>query len=498
MKSLKPIIISAAVIVVLLIVFLLLTVVFPQSTETEEPEESVAVSSTETHYVIDRRYDELTAFEFIPADGESFRVDVIPAEDENSNVTFTVTPATDIFDYNSSLLRSMTYTVSSISAKEFIEADAQDLSVYGLDEPFFTLRNYFSDGTIYEIYLGNKTPADDNYYCMTNQSNDVYTIGNYVTSLITREEIDYRAITLFPVYTEDDIYANYDWFRITKRDGTEIEIYRDWNYDMEGNVGSADYFMASPTIASGNDEVIRSKVLDVIAPIATTDIIRDISEDEFADYGLDQPAKLEIRDIIGNELSLLIGGYYRTEEGEINQEYMYCMIEDHPTLLVCPASLFTFMDINYVELMIRTAWYYNIKNVDYLEYNVDGEEYLVDFFYTEEEDDEGEVEEVLNATINGEYLSETNARRLFVRTLNFRVVSEVPEDTELADPEVSITIALSDGETHTMNLCPINARQYAAEIDGEPEFYIYLKNVNTLRSAFQDILDGDELEFAFD
>lgn len=498
MKSLKPIIISAAVIVVLVVAYVLLAVVFPQET-TEEPEASASVSATkETRYIIDRSYDDLEAMEFIPAEGESFRVDVIPPEDEDSNSTFKVTPATDIFDYNSSLLRSMTYTVTSISAKEFIEENASDLSVYGLDEPFFTLRNYFKDGTVYEIYLGNKTPADDNYYCCTNQSKDVYTMGSYVVSLLTREEIDYRAITLFPVYEEDDIYEKYDWFRLTEKDGTVIEIYRDWDNNMEGNVGSANYFMASPTIASGNDSVIQTKILDVIAPITTTDILKDITEDEFKQYGLDNPVKLELRDVLGNELSLLIGDYYVNDDGEVNQDYVYCMIEDHPTLLVCASSLFTFKDINYVELMIRTAWYHNIKDVDYIEYNIDGEEYLVDLTYTEEENEEGETETVLTATLNDDELSDTNARRLFVRTLNFRVISELPEDTNLGDPEITVAIHLQNGEEHTLELTPINARQYAAAVDGVPEFYVYLKNVTTLRTAFQDILDGDELEFSFD
>lgn len=498
MKSLKPIIISAAVIVALIVAYLLMVLVFPQETA-EEPEATASASAaTETRYIIDRSYDELDAMEFIPAEGESFRVDVIPPEDEDSNSTFKVTPATDIFDYNSSLLRSMTYTVTSISAKEFIEEDAADLSIYGLDEPFFTLRNYFSDGTVYEIYLGNQTPADSNYYCYTNQSNDVYTMGSYVVSLLTREEIDYRAITLFPVYEDDDIYEKYDWLRLTEKDGTVIEIYRDWENNMEGNVGNASYFMASPTIASGNDTVIQSKILDVIAPITTTDIVRDITEDEFEQYGFDHPVKLELRDVLGNELSLLIGDYYVTEDGEINQDYVYCMIEDHPTLLVCASSLFTFKDINYVELMIRTAWYHNIKEVDYIEYNIDGDEYLVDLIYTEEENEDGETETVLTATINGDELSDTNARRLFVRTLNFRVVSELAEDTKLGDPEITVAIHMHDEAVHTLELTPINARQYAATVDGVPEFYVYLKNVTTLRTAFQDILDGDELEFSFD
>lgn len=492
MRSLKPIIISLAVIVVLVGVYLLMVFVFPESNDAETETEPSAAVTSETVYIIKENYEDLASFEMIPEEGESMSVAILPPENEDSAQTYDVYPESKYFTYNPSLLRSMTYTVTSMTAKGLVEEDAKDLSAYGLDHPNFTLRTTYKDGRVIELYLGKDTLVDGNVYCMTNQSNAVYTLGSYVASLLRRTPLEYMDITLFPTYTDDDIYANINWVRMTQRDGTVIEIQLDTDGNLDGNTAASSYVMLSPTSASGNSETIKSKVLDVVAPIAIITKIKDLEADEYAEYGFDNPAKLEMTDIDGNTMSLLVGNVCP------NTDYTYVMLEGTPTLMTCYTSCFTWLDINYLDLMIRTIWYYNITDVKSIAYTVDGTDYFMDLSFSQEETTDGTTESVLSATLNGEEISSVNARRLYVRTLNFRAVANAPADALTAKPEISITINMLNGQHHTLNLIPLNERQFAAEVDGKAEFYVYLKNLTTLRNAFKTILDGDELEFSFE
>lgn len=492
MIRMKPIIISLCVILVCVAAFFLLVYVFPESSDSDpEAAATTSQSSSATVYIISESQDNLQSFDILPSEGTAMHVDIIAPVDENSSSTFDVAPATPYFDYNSSLLRSFTYTLTSVSAKLMVEEDARDLTVYGLDNPVHTVRTTYKDGKVIELYIGNMTPADNNYYVMTNQSSTVYTLGNYVVSLMMRTDLDYRAITLFPTYEEDDIYTNINWVNMTLRDGSVVELYLDSDLSIEGNSASSTYVVTKPTLASGNNETIKSKVLDPIAPITTSFIIQDLDEEEFAEYGFDNPARLQMSDIVGNTMNLLVGNKF-------SEDYYYVMLDSAPTLMLAPASCFTWLEVNYVELIIRTVWYYNIKDVESISYVVDDESYELELYYVEETNDEGEAEDVLHARLNGEEISETNARRLYVRTLNFRAISEVPKDAVLEEPIITVRINMQGGAAHTMELKPLNERQYAASIDGTSEFYVYLKNLTTLRQAFGVIADGDELEFSFD
>jgi hypothetical protein len=250
--------------------------------------------------------------------------------------------------------------------------------------------------------------------------------------------------------------------------------------------------MLSPTKGSCNDTNVQEDVLDIVATLSAESILCDITEEDYAEYGFDEPAKLEMTDVDGNSVSILIGGSYSTS-------YRYIMLEQAPyTVMVASSDAFTWLDINYIELMNRTVWIYNITDTDYIEYNLKGDEYVVDYTHGTTTNEDGEEETTLDVTLNGDTISETNGRRLFVRTLNFRVIGDVDNAASLKTVDSSITIHLTDGTVHTLEFLQINDRKYACRVDGETDFYVYKKNLNTLIDAFATVLNGRELTMSYD
>lgn len=495
-KSLKPIIISLAVIAVAAIAIVLMVFVFPKTDEADaaaSPEPTSAASTSVK--IIDEDNNALVSFQMLPEDGDSMLVEI---KRDGDNYDYTVTPAAEYFDYDTSKFRSMIYTLTSLNATNLVEENPSDIAQYGLDKPWFTMRCGYEGGRTIELYIGNPTPTDSNYYVSTNQSDSVYTLGSYVVSLLTRSDIDYRQITFFPTYEEDDIYDNINYVRMLLRDGTEIEIsLEDVENFSDGNVSKSAYFMTQPVVASCNDTTVRKDVLDVVAKLLSSTYIMDIEDDEYADYGFDNAAELEMTDVAGNHVDILIGN--KDETGF----YYYTMLKESPgTVILCGADAFEWLsstNFNYIGLMSRIPWYINIREVESMEYDMDGTEYLVEMEHTTRINANDEEVASINALINGEELSETNCRRLFVRTLNFRIMGETESGYKpKGEPKYTIKMHLLNGDDMLMELYEINDRQYAISVDGKTDYYVYKKNVTTLVQAFETIMNGRELVMSYD
>lgn len=507
MKSLRSIIIAGIVLVVLIVASIIVMNI-PAPGDAEIVEESAAAPK-ETIYVLDEDYSALTGFSIVPTErqvtedteyayaSEAFDVKITKNVDEEGSISYEyeASPDPGEFEYNSSLFRSMMYTVSSITAKTLVEENASDISQYGLDEPTCTVKTYYEDGKEIDIIIGSPAPVDGDYYCMTSQSNNVYTIGSYVGSLLVRRPIEYRDITLFPPYEEEEVYNNIDWVRITDREGEEIEILWDQNMDNEYNTEESMYVLLSPVTGSGNTSTIQSYVLDVVSTLTLGSIVCDITEDQYAEYGFDKPAKLEMTDIAGNEVSLIIGDLCP------NPDYTFCMLEGTNTVITANTAAFDWMDVSFVQLMLRTIWTYNIEQLESIDIDIDGEKYDIDVTHYVKKNANGNDTDGVKGTLNGVETIETNIRRLFVRCLYFRIVGDMTQEEidEFIDakPYASITLNLFDDESHTLDLVAITDRKYGLRVDGEMQYYCYKASLDSLKNSLQYVMDGDELDFNF-
>ena len=501
MKSLKPIIICAAIVVVIALAFVLFVYVFPNNApaedETAAPASPVINSTTNAGYIVDQNYDDITSMEFLPAEGDSFRVDVFL--DDAGNYSYEVTPATPYFEYSSSMLRSLCYTTAKITAKEEITENTQDLASFGLDKPWYTVRSTYKDGTVVDLYFGNNSVVDQNYYCKTNLSDQIFVVGKYTVQQLTRSELLYRDATLFPIYEEDDIYEMIEWVQLTLKDGTVFEVSRDFDGTNEDTITSSKYVMHQPYAGSVNDEMYKTNILDVVAPIEKVDILCDITEDQFAEYGFNRPTRLQMRDVGGKELNLIIGATCE------NETYTYAMIDGTYTVLIVETACLTWQEVNPMEYLIRVGWMYPVTEVSKVEMNFRPEaftsiyedlepNYVIEMEHGTRVNENDKTIATIDATLNGEPLSEANCRRLYSRMLYLRMIDLLPEDADLsAEPDASFTITFQDGTSSTMELIPINDRDYAMSIDGKTEYYIYQKNLQNVVYGLKTNARGFEL-----
>jgi hypothetical protein len=498
-KGLRTILITAAVIAVFGIGIFVLSRFVPE----REPEASASPTpNQEVVYIVRENSESMTSLEMSSKDGEYVRVDY--SVDSEGKLKYAVEPPATYFAYNTSKFRSMKYTTSSITAKSVVERDAKDLAKYGLEEPNTTMTLTYSDGKRIRLYVGDPTPVDLDYYFCTDQSNDVYTIGSYLAGLLKRGEREYRSVAAFPTYTEEEIYTNIDWVRLTKRDGTTIEIQGNAETNTTDNIALSFYMLRSPVVSSGNDDAIRKAVMDVVAKIQYINIDRDIDSSQLREYGLDSPAKLELRDTSGNMLNIVVGkkmtngNYFYCADAD---QYKACIEAGEPlTILLYGPDAFAWLDINYITLISRTVWnpdIPSIHNVSAIDYAYHGESYR--FEITEYDDvTESGVDVVRSVGKLGDMdIGETDLKRLYGRTLNLRTAGDVAPGTELGEPEYIVTLTLKSGGVRRLELIKMNDRQYAVRLDGVADHYIYAQNIGNITDAIERIKDGRPLALVY-
>ncbi len=497
-KNIRRIVIAAAAVVVLALAFVLLKYVFPEKevvieatpTPTEEP----------VYYLVRRSGNEVSDIAFHYEDGSEFVIHAQKKDD--GSYSFTATPEDSFFGYNSSRFRSIMFTVSAITATSKIEENPKDLSDYGLDDPRFSVTIGFDDGSSTTIFVGNETPVQNYYYANTDHDSTVYTIGGYLTSLMTRPPYEYIAVDSFPTYEDKEIYTNLTHFILTRRDGVKIEVVLDKDLSMEGNITSSAYMMLQPFVSPCTSETVEA-LLDVLATISTENIAGNITTMErIHEFGLDQPARLFVEDSSGHSLELVIG-IANEDKGiaAVARQYDAFMAgeTDYLTILNEKETNFDWITLNYMDLQIRTPWVVRIRDVDSVIYNIDGEVYEMVLY--EYDDVTGSGVEVVRTCshINGKDVGETNTKRIYSRTLNFRQVNSISPDTTYEENYVSsITIRLKDGTERFMSFHKINERQYACMMDGNVEYYIYASNLSTLRTALERAMDDREVSLVYE
>jgi hypothetical protein len=208
-----------------------------------------------------------------------------------------------------------------------------------------------------------------------------------------------------------------------------------------------------------------------------SEVVEDNPSD-LSKYGLDKPAKIEFTGTDGTQCTLLIGS-----ENEDGARYI---MKDGINSVMLSDSDFSFLDVSKIDIISSFTWIYNIDDVVKAEYNLDGEKHVLDI-------DSDSANKKFVVSLDGGEVSEDNARRLYQRSISIFIAGEIPEGTTWGSPKYTITFTFRSGGSRTMELCPINDRQYAVVFDSKAEFYVNVKDIENLVKGFEINAAGDEI-----
>ncbi|MBO5377135.1 MAG: DUF4340 domain-containing protein [Ruminiclostridium sp.] len=100
-------------------------------------------------------------------------------------------------------IQTLVQNVSSMTASDFVEENAEDLNKYGLDSTSAKVDVTYTDGTVFSFTIGNEVAADTSkvYFCETGKTT-VYTYKKSAVSLFEEEKFAFISVAATPEYDQ--------------------------------------------------------------------------------------------------------------------------------------------------------------------------------------------------------------------------------------------------------------------------------------------------------
>ena len=106
----------------------------------------------------------------------------------------------DAFPPDQTVIGDIVYGGTYAKTNRLIDADPQDLSIYGLDKPYSV--TFFNEaGESRTIEVGNATPTGDHYYVKKGDGKEVYTLVRYLAEYLKPDR--YSLVSKFLYHRSD-------------------------------------------------------------------------------------------------------------------------------------------------------------------------------------------------------------------------------------------------------------------------------------------------------
>ena len=377
---------------------------------------------------------------------------------------------------DSSKLSSIVINASSVIADKLVEENAQDLSIYGLDNPIL-VKLKLKDGGEKVLEVGDMTPTKGGYYVKLSGENKVYVVGSYTGDQLVTGRNALRDKTLFGI-TPDMI--------------TQLSMDRNGqNVFASSSDKDSNWTMNKPIKGSVNSSAL-SPMLEALAGTNVKEFIEDHPSD-LSKYGLDKPSyAFDFSTTTAGAFKLLLGGE-KTKGSE-----MYAMLEGKNEVFTIDSTPYVFLDKPLKEIVDVFAYIVNIDQVTAIDLTMDGKttKMTLDTFKDAEGKSDADQDKF---TVNGQDASGKDEDgkqpfRNFYQSLIGISLDEIDvEGTPTGTPELSIYYTLKTG-TMKVDFISKDANFYYVVRNGEYAGILVKKNkmdygVLGMKDAYKTMMD---------
>lgn len=208
----------------------------------------------------------------------------VTVENENGTMTFVCEDGAwsyeedENFPLDEEALSAKLNNLASITADRKLEA-VEDVSEYGLDDPAIVVTVETADGESYTLDIGNPNESTGDYYVMADGEKDVYTIPSAMPDAMALDIYDVADDEDFPSLTTTDMTG----IAIEGKEGTAEFVKKETD-------GTSTWKLISP---DGTESSVDSTQMDSLLSSASSLSYSgyvDYTDENLADYGLDDPA----------------------------------------------------------------------------------------------------------------------------------------------------------------------------------------------------------------
>lgn len=382
---------------------------------------------------------------------------------------------TDI-NADTSVLSSIVINASSVTADKLVEENAQDMSIYGLDDPIL-VKLKVADNKETTLEIGDMTPTKSGYYARVSGENKVYVIDSYTGGKLVISRNDMRLKTLYNITSDIINQLSMD------RNGQNVFAS---SMDADNN-----WSLTQPIKGSMNTTAV-SPMLEALANATVTEFIEDKPSD-LSQYGLDSPSYVfDFSTTTAGAFKLILGDE-KTKGSEI-----YAKLDGKDEVFAIDSSAFTFLDKPLKEIVDVFAYIVNIDQVTKIDLTMDGKttNMTLDVYKDAEGNSDSDKDKF---TVDGKDASGKDADdkqpfRTFYQSLIGISLDEIDANaTPSGEPEISINYTLKTG-TMKVDYISKDANYYYVVRNGEYAGILVKKNkqdmgVLGMKDAYKTMMD---------
>lgn len=390
-KNILKIVIAAAVLALLIGGTILLKM--PAKTDNASPSETPTAAPTYTIY--SEAADNVTSVLVTSGD---FSMEGERLEDG----TWTVNNLPDA-DIDKSKTKTFAETAINMTAASMLEENPSDLAQYGLDAPETTVTVNKTDGSSDKIFIGGKSPVNNNYFVMTSLGSTVYTLSFYKLDILKNPITYYTDFTRFSMEDTSEISA----VKIERSDMTINFVKQE---DENSQSPYSAWELTSPIKTAANSDYISNTVLNSIGKIKLSSPVTE------GDFGFEKPSA---------KLTLTIKPYDKEKEeygeeyaeqftiGKMSEGNVYVKYQDKAYAV--SASNLDFVNTPLLNMVMKIQSLVNISGVEKVEMNYRGTAHTLDIAHS------GDDGSDMTFKLDGKEIDESSAKKLYQEVIGVQI-----------------------------------------------------------------------------
>ncbi|MCD8355591.1 MAG: DUF4340 domain-containing protein [Clostridia bacterium] len=451
------------------------------------PEKEDASSETESVSLVSMDTDDLASVH-VSLESEDY---TLQFTHDDSGTAYTMSGGEETADYSESLMQELMNNACSVSAR-LIAENCDDLSEYGLseDDSTTTVEITDTDGATTVLTFGLSSDILSGTYCMKDTGDTVYLLDSDTASSLTQSQSYYRNLTVLGSYYS--LSSELQTLTIdSMSDGSTITIQARDISDMDSDAIDfySDYVFTAPISCDADDYTLSTGILSDLQDALTAQAIVEDNPSDLSKYGLDTPrAKIGIK-TNSLDATVLVGS---TDD----DQGIYLMKEGGSTVFLSTASDFNFLSDDWNDWRSTNLMPCALVEIDSITVTEDDMVYeavltVVPGDEDEDEDDDGET---ITATLNGETMTDDALQQLYlaVSSVNYTRLLEEPET---AEPEVTVTLTMTDGSTRSLAFAKGGSREYLVSVnDGGFAYGVHQDDLTSILDALTTGSADDDTE----
>lgn len=242
----------------------------------KKDDDDIMSKTTDITYVVSENVDDVKTIS-IKNSKEEYSIEKISSGD---TIVYTI-PAVKSGDADEAELRNAFKAFSQIMAERVVTEDVTRSEEYGINAGSISVTLSKNNGDKIKIYFGSKTPTAEEYYCMVENGNKIFTVKSAIYSMVERTINDYRITKVLNI---EDI-SNISGLSLYKNNEQILHIRHTTQEENSGKIMASGWTMEYPWLTElANDKT--AEMLQKLAVIKATGFAADDKSISF-EYRLD-------------------------------------------------------------------------------------------------------------------------------------------------------------------------------------------------------------------